>query len=184
MFLRFLIAAEAAEPRPELFQRSGSTRAEFEAQDRKSDDRSPSAPRANDGAIFLVSCVAEKRTFAAPARDLYISDWFLKARRYVEQHSVPWFILSAEYGLVLPDQFISPYERTLNMMSPSERRHWTRRVIAQILEQKLTVTHVTFLAGARYREFLVEHFRRQGITVEIPMEGLRIGKQLSYPGRT
>jgi hypothetical protein len=30
-------------------------------------------------------------------------DWFLKSRRYVEQSGAPWFILSAEYGLVPPD---------------------------------------------------------------------------------
>jgi hypothetical protein len=44
------------------------------------------------------------------------SDWFLKARHYVDQSGAPWFILSAEYGLVPPDQVISPYERTLNTM--------------------------------------------------------------------
>lgn len=53
------------------------------------------------GTVFLVSCVKRKRTSAAPARDLYISDWFVKARRYVERRRARWFILSAEYGLAI-----------------------------------------------------------------------------------
>src|SRR5690606_9611227 len=35
-------------------------------------------------ATYWVSCVSGKLSRPAPAKDLYISDWFLKARRYVE----------------------------------------------------------------------------------------------------
>ena len=41
-------------------------------------------------------------------------------------------------------------------------------------------TTVVFLAGARYREFLVPALREFGTSIEIPMEGLRIGEQLSW----
>lgn len=58
------------------------------------------------------------------AKDLYISDWFVKARAYVEQAGDEWFILSAEYGLVSPETVIAPYERTLNTMGIAERRAW------------------------------------------------------------
>lgn len=40
---------------------------------------------------------------------------------------MPWFILSAEYGLLEPDAEVEPYERTLNTMSVSDRREWARR---------------------------------------------------------
>jgi hypothetical protein len=52
--------------------------------------------------VYLVSCVSKKRKHECSASDLYISDWFCKARRYVEASGRPWFILSAEYGLVPP----------------------------------------------------------------------------------
>jgi hypothetical protein len=39
---------------------------------------------------------------------------------------------------------------------------------------------VVMFAGQRYREFLVEPLRRQGIEVEIPMANLAIGKQLAW----
>ncbi len=44
---------------------------------------------------------------------MYISPLFAKQRIYAEQLNVPWFILSAEYGLVAPDEWLSPYERYL-----------------------------------------------------------------------
>jgi hypothetical protein len=58
--------------------------------------------------VYLVSCVARKRHVAAPAKDLYLSVWFRKARAYVESFGCPWFILSAERGLVRPDQILAP----------------------------------------------------------------------------
>jgi hypothetical protein len=36
------------------------------------------------------------------------------------------------------------------------------------------------LAGARYREFLLDYLKARFATVELPMEGLKIGKQLQW----
>ncbi len=66
---------------------------------------------------FLVSCVKPKRGYPSPAKDLYLSDWFKKAFRYASQNADEWFILSAKYFLVLPDQVIEPYDLTLKSMS-------------------------------------------------------------------
>src|ERR1700722_4703764 len=66
--------------------------------------------------ICLVSCVGGKRPTPSPARDLYQSDWFPKARCYVEAIGCAWFILSAKHGLIHPDDVISPYEQTLTTM--------------------------------------------------------------------
>lgn len=143
----------------------------------------PSEPRPiahKSDAVYLVSCVSKKKSRPAPARDLYVSDWFVKARTYVEATGCTWFILSAEYGLVNPDQIIEPYEKTLNTMPVSERRKWADRVALQLAEVVPTARHVVFLAGQRYREFLKDRFHQQGIEVEVPMEGLRIGEQLSW----
>ena len=58
--------------------------------------------------ICLVSRVGTQRDSSVPARELYRSDWFLKARTCVELVGACWFILSAEYGLVHPDEMIEP----------------------------------------------------------------------------
>lgn len=59
---------------------------------------------------------------------LYVSPWFQLARAYVERTGQPWFILSAEYGLLDPDQVIAPYDRMLVHMPADERRAWARNV--------------------------------------------------------
>lgn len=133
-----------------------------------------------DPTVYLVSCVSKKREQASAARDLYISDWFRKARRYAESSRCLWFVLSAEYGLVPPDKMIAPYERTLNTMGVADRRAWAKRVAQQLIEAAPNLASVVFLAGERYREFLADHIARRGITVSVPMEGLRIGEQLSW----
>ena len=134
----------------------------------------------NTNTVYLVSCVSKKRANRAPARDLYLSDWFSKARNLIEAKGVPWFILSAEHGLVAPDDLLEPYEKTLNTMLASDRRRWAEKVIRQISEKMPKAKSVTFLAGKRYREFLENYLRNQGVSVEIPMEGLRIGEQLAW----
>ncbi len=85
-----------------------------------------------------------------------MSDWFLKARSYVEKRDGAWFILSAKYGLLDPDQKIEPYEVTLNTRSVSARRDWAQNVLKALETQIEPTDRVVILAGARYREFLTE----------------------------
>jgi hypothetical protein len=131
---------------------------------------------------FLVSCVGEKVRRPAKAKDLYASTWFTKARAYVESYGDPWFILSAEYGLVDPETVIAPYEKTLNTMGVHERRQWAARVIDQFAARLPDCEKIVILAGARYREFLMDYLNTRANKVEVPLEGLRIGEQLSWLG--
>jgi hypothetical protein len=39
---------------------------------------------------------------------------------------------------------------------------------------------IVVLAGLRYREFLMDYLRQRASAVEVPMEGLSIGRQLRY----
>jgi len=130
--------------------------------------------------IALVACVSKKNDYARPARDLYISDWFLKASAYADLNSDQWFILSAKYGLIDPNVVIEPYDETLNRMPVKARRSWSKEVLADLIPQLNNGDHIVFLAGMKYREFLVAPLQSRGFQVEIPMEGLRIGEQLRW----
>jgi hypothetical protein len=57
--------------------------------------------------VAFVSCVKTKADSARPAEQLYISPWFVMARRYAYSIADRWFILSAAYGLVEPDRVIA-----------------------------------------------------------------------------
>lgn len=82
--------------------------------------------------IALVSCVKQKQNSPCPARDMYTSALFSKARVYAETSADAWFILSAKYGLVQPDETIAPYEQTLKGASASDRRNWATKVRVQL----------------------------------------------------
>ena len=68
----------------------------------------------------------------AAAKDLYISPLFRKQRAYAEALGVPWYILSAEHGLVAPDEWLAPYERYLPDTSQGYRRAWGEWVVARL----------------------------------------------------
>lgn len=131
-------------------------------------------------ALVLVSCVKRKRSGPAPARSLYTSAWFCKARDMVEASGARWFVLSALYGLVAPDAEIAPYGHTLNALGVAERRAWAKKVLDKLLPEIDGAKRVVVFAGQRYREFLVEPLQRQGIKVEAPMAHLRRGEQLAW----
>lgn len=128
--------------------------------------------------VALVSCVRRKRQTAAPARDLYLSPLFRGLRRYAETHADAWYILSAEHGVLCPDEVVAPYERTLSTMPRRERIAWADRVQGQLLEVLPAGAEVIVLAGLRYREGIEPFLRSHGFSVTVPLEGMKIGQQL------
>ncbi|HLN26881.1 MAG TPA: hypothetical protein VK395_04000 [Gemmataceae bacterium] len=128
--------------------------------------------------VALVSCVKQKCGAAAPARDLYVSQLFRGLRRYAESHADTWYILSAEYGVLRPDQVVEPYERTLNTMPKRDRLAWAEKVEQQLLGILPAGAEVILLAGQRYREDIEPFLRKSGYSVSVPLQGLQIGKQL------
>lgn len=125
----------------------------------------------------LVACVAQKKNQPAPAADLYMSDWFQKAKAYVCASQDQWFILSAEHGLVLPSAIIHPYDRTLSKMTASERWVWARRAADQITSTLPEVLELEVLAGRFYRDGLIPLLQDHCPTIRVPMEGMGIGQQ-------
>ncbi|MGA2439417.1 MAG: DUF6884 domain-containing protein [Tepidisphaeraceae bacterium] len=128
--------------------------------------------------IALVSRVKQKRGSPSPACDLYPSPLFRGLRRYAETHSDAWYILSAEYGVLYPDQIVAPYERTLNKMSKSDRLIWADGVQKQLLELLPPGAEVILLAGLRYRQDIEPFLRARGFSVTVPLKGMKIGEQL------
>jgi hypothetical protein len=72
-----------------------------------------------------------KRDTPRAAKDLYSSPLFGFERAFAERVGVPWFILSAEHGLVLPDERIAPYSLYLPRTPRTYREAWGKRVVAR-----------------------------------------------------
>ena len=126
--------------------------------------------------IVLISCVSQKLLHRAKAKDLYVSTLFKLNLKYANKlNPDDIYVLSAEYGLLDLEQEINPYEKTLNNMRANEVKQWASQVIEQIRNiGAVDETEFTFLAGEKYRKYLLPHLNN----VQIPLKGLRIGEQL------
>lgn len=129
--------------------------------------------------IVLVACVGMKQLAVAPARDLYTSPWFRKARAIAERADA-WYILSAAHGVLHPDTPTAPYDATLNRMTAAARREWSAHVRRRLDTLLTRGDRVTIFAGERYRDGLETHLRRRGVHPNVPMRGLGIGQQLAW----
>lgn len=130
-----------------------------------------------------MGCVKTKRSAGSLARDLYISTLFTGRRRYVETSCDCWFVLSARHGLVRDDEWLEPYDETLNDQSAASKRRWAEKVLADLDTLGLEYRSTTFEihAGNEYRAFgLVDGLRTRGASVVVPSEHLGQGEQLAF----
>lgn len=134
--------------------------------------------------LVLVGCVKKKLDVPAPARDLYTSPLFRKERAYAEQASVPWFVLSAEHGLVAPGEVMAPYDLRLSKTSRDYRRAWGVRVVERLKELVGPVRGMTVEvhAGSAYSDAIREVLTREGATVIEPLAGMTMGARLAWYG--
>lgn len=128
--------------------------------------------------VALIACCATKLSHRAPAADLYCSPLFRMSLGWAKANADVTYVLSAKHGLVALDQQIEPYNETLCTASVLERRQWSVRVAAQIASAIPASATLIFLAGQAYRRDLLPLLRNTRI--EIPMEGLGIGRQLAF----
>lgn len=128
--------------------------------------------------IVLISCASKKVQRKTQAKDLYISPLFVGNLRYARSLKPDGiFILSAKYGLLELDREVEPYNTTLKDMPRTQVKAWADKVIEQLKEQAdLQRDHFIFLAGAKYRIYLVPHMA----SYEVPLQGMTIGKQLQF----
>lgn len=137
------------------------------------------------GDLILIGCVRTKRAVAAPAADLFVSPLFAGRRGHALKTGKRWYILSAKYGLLAPDDVIGPYDVYLADQSASYRRAWGEFVAAQLdrLEPGLRCRKVEVHAGAAYVDPLRQPLTNLGATITTPLAHLALGEQLAWYGR-
>ncbi|CQD07923.1 hypothetical protein BN970_01526 [Mycolicibacterium conceptionense] len=132
--------------------------------------------------LVLVSCVKSKLAAPAAAKDLYTSSLFKKERGYAERSGRPWFILSAEHGLVAPDEWLAPYERYLADTTAEFRTAWGAWVAArlELLVGPLTGMEIEVHASSTYLNAVRPHLERLGAHLLDPLRGLDMGQCLAW----
>lgn len=129
---------------------------------------------ANMRKIAFIGCSAKKAGFACPAKHLYRGEVFKKAWRYCTTEPFDLiFILSAKYGILSPDDVISPYNCSLNDMNKKDRQHWYDMVKVQMSGKKI------MNADDIHYFFCGENYHKP-FTGQKPLQGLSIGKSLAW----
>lgn len=130
--------------------------------------------------IGLISCVSTKKNVPTEAGKLYISPLFLYTSNYAQKILDRFYILSAKYGLLTPDQIIEPYEETLNNKNLNERVIWSNNVFKQITKEISINDRIVFLAGEKYKEILNDLLIKHGYKTQSPLNRMSIGRQLQW----
>src|SRR5689334_1935341 len=82
----------------------------------------PGSRRGQAAGVVLIGCVRTKRAIACAAAELFASPLFDGRRRYAVGSGLPWYILSAKFGLLAPEDVIGPYDVYLGEQSPATAR--------------------------------------------------------------
>jgi hypothetical protein len=128
--------------------------------------------------LVLVSCGKAKLSHAAPAQQLYTSTLFRLSFEVARRVSSEVYILSAQHGLVSPDQILEPYEQSLQALSPEGKEAWRQSVLKEI--QLVPPRTVMILAGGLYADGIGQVLSTAGWTVVSPLAGLKLGERLSH----
>jgi hypothetical protein len=132
--------------------------------------------------VPLVGCGKSKVAQPAPAGDLYVGQVFRARKGFVEATGMPWFVLSAKYGLLDPDEVVAPYDLALADQPVSYRRAWGEWVAEQLTLRfgVLTGRHFELHAGSAYTQPLAASLSARGATVATPLAGLSQGSTLAW----
>jgi len=139
--------------------------------------------RRSDDRVLLVGCVKSKQSEERRAQDLYRSPLWRARRDYAHRSGSRWFILSAFYGLLDPDDLIAPYDLALADVPAAGRRAWAKAV-AHSLEQRigpLAGITMEIHAGGTYRRALEPTLLARGAVVSAPTAAIRgVGAQIAW----
>lgn len=119
--------------------------------------------------ITLIQCVDTKLDEAAPAKELYDSNYFNLMQDYAESRDVPYRILSAKHGLVYPETVLEPYDE----LGLSESQGV--EIADQLYDMGVEVVHI--VAGMKYTNPLIPELEKRGIDVVEVAQG-RIGERM------
>jgi hypothetical protein len=133
--------------------------------------------------IRLVGCSRTKASGPRPAAELFLGAGFGKARDYAMALGGPWYVLSAKYGLLHPDDVVAPYDVYLGDRPEGYRSAWGEWVVAQLADRyDLRGAVVEVHAGRAYVGPLAVRLTELGATLTDPLAGLRQGERLAWYG--
>ncbi|SNQ46798.1 conserved hypothetical protein [Frankia canadensis] len=132
--------------------------------------------------LVLIGCVKSKSARPVRAAELFTGTLFEGRRAFAQVSGVPWYILSAKFGLLAPDDVIGPYDVYLADQPHAYRQAWGEFVCARLaaLHRDLTGQTIEVHAGAAYVDPLRVPLGKLGARLATPTEHLGLGEQLAW----
>jgi len=102
--------------------------------------------------ILIIQCGSRKLTDPSTAEDMYIGGLFITNKKYGEAaYPSNWYILSAQYGLMYPQQPIAPYDKVLKNSNDTELLDKVKGQLGILAPER-----IDFLGSNVYAEFLAK----------------------------
>lgn len=139
--------------------------------------------------IVLIGCGKTKQDHRCEAQDMYTGSLFKMRRRYAETSGCAWWIISARYGLIRPEQEIAPYDETITQLLNVDRAAWYVAVTHELLNQfadrpgpfhYMRETHVEIHAGSDYADNLCDVLIGCGLSAGKPLKGMGLPAQMRW----
>lgn len=129
--------------------------------------------------ICIVGDSRTQLSIRALAENMFTSTLFKRSRDYARSQCDVWYIASAHYGLLEPDELIDPYSVTIDSLSDEERFKVTQRIV-QGLYRRGVSTNDSFviLTKAAYSNILEPVLAARSYDARYPLAGKGIVQQL------
>ena len=135
--------------------------------------------------IAIIACSNKKRDVTCHARDMYQGQLFKFSVEYAESWGMPWYIISAKYGIIHPDKMIDPYNERVPTKA-ADITPWsnTRNYEAYCVPPKGMDKTFVLLCGKDYKQAFRDGINKSAcpreFTCEEPLAGLGIGEQMKW----
>src|SRR5215210_3191243 len=129
-------------------------------------------PANETGRVLLVGSSGEVAGSPLPARELFTSLGFARARAHAARSGLPWFVLSAKHGLLDQDDVVGPFDVLLGDQPAGYRAAWAEWVVVQLADRvRLPGATVEVHGGVDFAQALKAPLARRGARTEIPLPG-------------
>ena len=98
----------------------------------------------------------------------------------MEQTKSEWYIISAKYGLLRPDEMLYPYDLNLGDLPADRREKWADSIVDKLAPTHTEFTRYVILADDLYSESLAKSFLTHNYKYTVPFWGMSHDKVIEH----